>query len=946
MKGARLAVGLLVCVAGARAARAIGEREGQIRGRVTEAATDAPVPGAGVSATSPALIGPPRTTTTDEEGGFLLPDLPGGVYTVRVNYAGVKPMIRKILVEVGRTAPLNIRWSAELAEAETTVVQEIRRYTNPDSTQTGAVLSIDAERYLPTGRSYQDITRQVPGVSSNVLTGAGNHFIKGGLYVHNRYLVDGLDTTDPVTQTFSQNLAFDSLSTVQVLTGGYEAQYNAIGGVINTITREGSDQWRAIATFFLTNEVLNQRTNYGVQLYEREKPFNDDPISPSSSYNVALNLGGPILKHRLWFNTSFEFRYSETGRLVGPPLNLPHVPATTLVYLPRLKLTWAPTSRQRVTVSLSSDPAIFNNTSGSNGRLSTYETHQDQGGYNGIISWGIFSPHYDFHIDAGVKTQYINTGPQGYYGTVDTRGCDKYSPINCRYDKERPTHVNATDNTVWYNANSQYSLDSRYNIQVDPTFDWRGRALGVHAVKIGVQNRFILRDRKLHRPGGVVYSDRNGPALEDGLCDLDNGKTAGCFERSFIGDRSFSEFGASTGVFLQDKWRPLRWLTVVPGIRFDYGYVRGANKKKFSSLFGVGPRLGLIADITGDQRTIFSASYGRSNEVVSILAVSSYDQAQLGEETFERWNPMTSQFEFNRITGGAGVSINKNLSTPHSDEITSSLRREIFRNAVAGVEYTWKRIANTWTTVESNRVWDITGFRAIDYVSGEARSISLYTTPDDNIRTYQGVTFSFEGRPTPNWQFLGFYTLAWLYGVTQTEFGQGIDGGNAFANPRQRKYYSGFLPEDQRHEFRLATSYSYHGFTVGAQLTYTSGQPRSKYFTNITTNSLANLRSPIGTEPGTCSGGVFIPATTVCGNDTGRISEFRAPTRTSLDLHVEYDFHELLHQQLALTADIFNVFNDRSGANLGEDDIRQGSFGQAASRFTALNMRLGIRYEY
>src|SRR5712692_6782806 len=122
MKAAQLAVVFLVGVAGEHAALALGESEGQIRGRVTEASTGAAVPGAKVSATSPALIGPPRTTTTDEEGGFLLADLPGGVYTVRVTYAGVKPMTRKIVVEVGRTAPLNIAWSAELAETETTVV--------------------------------------------------------------------------------------------------------------------------------------------------------------------------------------------------------------------------------------------------------------------------------------------------------------------------------------------------------------------------------------------------------------------------------------------------------------------------------------------------------------------------------------------------------------------------------------------------------------------------------------------------------------------------------------------------------------------------------------------------------------------------------------------------------------------------------------------------------
>src|SRR5215470_554218 len=330
-----------------RAAFGAAELEGQIRGRIVEATTDAPVPGATVTVTSPNL-GDPHIVTSNEEGEYLVPGLPIGHYKVTVSYPGVKPMIREVLVQPGITSALDFKWSAELAETETTTVIEQRPMTNPDSTQTGAVISNDQQRYIPTGRRYTDAVTLVPGVTP----GTVDHFIKGGRSAHNKYLIDGLDVTDPVSHTAQQLLAFDSIDAVQVITGGFDAEYNVFGGIINTITREGSDDWHGGVSLFVTSQALNNRVAQGLQTYERDRVFSEDPSSSSYTYNTSLTLGGPIIKHQLWFNTTFEYRYRHAGRLIGPPLYVPKVPRTDTTYLPRLKLTWAPSSKQRITLSL------------------------------------------------------------------------------------------------------------------------------------------------------------------------------------------------------------------------------------------------------------------------------------------------------------------------------------------------------------------------------------------------------------------------------------------------------------------------------------------------------------------------------------------------------------------------------------------------------------------
>jgi len=224
-----------------------------------EATTDLPVPGATVTATAPNL-GAARTVTTDENGEFLIPNLPIGHYTVAIGYTGVKPITRAVLVDPGVTSPLEIKWSAEMAQVETTTVFEERPVTNPDSSQTGAVVSAELQKYIPGSRDYRSYVEQVPAVRM----GVRSPVINGGRETDNRYLVDGLETTDPIERSmFRQRISVESVQAEQVITGGFSAEYNSLGGVINTITKEGSDEWHGGASIFFTSSALSGRTPQG-----------------------------------------------------------------------------------------------------------------------------------------------------------------------------------------------------------------------------------------------------------------------------------------------------------------------------------------------------------------------------------------------------------------------------------------------------------------------------------------------------------------------------------------------------------------------------------------------------------------------------------------------------------------------------------------------------------
>jgi hypothetical protein len=383
---------------------------------------------------------------------------------------------------------------------------------------------------------------------------------------------------------------------------------------------------------------------------------------------------------------------------------------------------------------------------------------------------------------------------------------------------------------------------------------------------------------------------------------------------------------------VQDRWRPVKWLTVLPGIRFDYGITKNTLDQTVSNLFGVGPRLGLLFDITRDQKTIFSAFYGRANETLNLLVANNADVSAISK-TYQ-WNPMNNRFEFLQQSGGpGGYALHPNGTAPHTDEVTLSLRREFFANSVAGVDYTYKRMSNIWDAIEINQLWNTAGNKVLGYVNGQPQQVYLFATPDQNYRTYQGIDFYAESRPTPNLEVYAGYTLSWLYGPGAENMG-GVTNTyqlSQFYNPRMAQFYDGFLPEDVRHQLKIHASYEWRGLTLGTNFTYLSGLSRTKKFFQRTDGTYYNYRSPQGTDPG-------------AGNDVTQVSELRLPDQLSISARASYDFHALIKQHLIVIADLFNLFN--LGAATGIESRDVPTYGTVASRQSPFLLQLGLRYMY
>jgi hypothetical protein len=925
--GLPVAAGLAMLVAAPHAAFAVGEQTGRVRGVVTNNETAQPLEGVQVDATGPALIGGALTTMTDSKGRFELQSLPAGAYKLSFSYPGTVPSIRTVEVRQSEAVRLNVAYALTASAVDTVAVVGGRQLTRPDSAQTGSVKEIDNLNKLPTGRSYQTVAQQVPGVS-----GGANPNVKGGTSAQNHYLIDGLDVTDPVTNTFAENLTFDSMSSLDVITGGMDAEYNALGGIINVVTRGGSDKFHLSTVFQFNHQKLSSKANYGPNLYEDEQPYNDSPVGPTQSVQAALNVGGPIIKNKLWYSFTYQFDRTESSPIKSQPLGVPpydiqHPSRVYLGHTVRARLTYAPTPNNRVWLSFNTDPASISNTASGNSRLGVAENHQNQGGLLTMLGWEWSgSDRYTPNVQLGFFQSGLDISPEGWLGSFDKTGCNKagLSDLNCVYDKNRPRHINTFDNTTWYQGGS-VQIDRRYRLQFDPSVRIRANWLGKHNIKAGMQAQFIRHTWDYRIPGNTIYQDRSMMQLEAGLCDPEN-PGPNCYLRTDSMPFKTAENARGLGFYVQDRWwTPFSWLTVTPGLRFDMGYAEDWKGRKVSSLAGFGPRLGATADVTGDGRNILFAYYGRATEPVSLNTAADVSSTEAGIDKTFRWNQSMMMWNQVSASGGPdGIKVDPNAKMPHTDEITLGARREIVPNMVASVEYTYKRIANAWTSLEVNRIWDPTGSRVVGYVDDklQGQTVSLFTTLEDP-RWYQGLIFSLEGQPTPKIDMGASYTLSW---TTLRE---------TASNPRLQQFYDkGFSSADQRHYLRMYGSYLLgRDWTLGGYFQYQSSTPTTKGFYNAEDGDYSVVRSPPGTDPGT-------------PNDPNTIAQFRTQGFMQTDLRVSYNVlpGKLDQHRLDLTLDVFNVFDTRQITGINDND--DPNFGKVASRRGPLRVQLSARYAY
>lgn len=617
----RLRVGLaaLCCLC---AESGLSQTTGTIQGTVTDA-SGAVLPGASVEGRSATLQGV-RSATTDGRGGYRFPAVPPGTYTVKASLSGFTTVEKTGYVTLDSTATVDLELQLS-AEAKVVVSSEAP-VIDLSSTATGSSYTAKVLERMSIGRNYADIVLSQPGVNTDTsanLPGLGDRVVNLALYgstsLENLFVIDGINTTNVFRGFQGKAINPESMQEVEIKTGGYQAEYGrALGGVVNVITKSGGNEFHGDAFGYFNSREMRSDAEV----------TDDDIIAAEQTeverWDAGADLGGYILKDRLWFFGSYDRIEKETDRTpqAGPVARQSFpLESTSDVYSG--KVTWNVARGSTLVGSILADPEKQSgaiNLPASTSPL-TYSGIRYVGAkdyaarLNRLFgSLGILTLQYSRHADrhetkippeAEVPRVTDRTVPgiavpSGGFGNINrivnhqsTR--DGYSATFAAYVGEHEIKLGGD-----YEDNETFAIERRTGAQT----------LTVVPCRANPQNPASV-DRCIRAGGiGVPYVNWRGESVNSGVF----------YSHSFLANLDGTPVtrieietpSLAYSAFVQDTWRISRRLSFNAGLRWDREEIQDFERKTVIDLDDMwSPRAGVVWDFTGNGTSKAYGSYGR-----------------------------------------------------------------------------------------------------------------------------------------------------------------------------------------------------------------------------------------------------------------------------------------------------------------------------------------------
>src|SRR5437868_636668 len=260
-------------------------------------ATGAVLPGVTVNVSSPQQVGGVQTSVTDSQGIYRFPALHPGVYEMDTTLAGFKTVKRSdIVLALGTTATIDVTLSVA-SVSETVQVTGESPVVDVKSSASNTQLTDAMLQNLPTGRFQPDIINLTPGVTNTVAF--------GGTSGSNALLMDGVDVSDPEGGTPWSFFNYNWVQEVQVVSLGANAEYGQFTGVAaNSIVRSGGNKFTGLFEYLTERNswLSNNTKSLSAALQEKFKPREIDHY-----WDTTAQIGGPIVKDKLFFFTGFQY---------------------------------------------------------------------------------------------------------------------------------------------------------------------------------------------------------------------------------------------------------------------------------------------------------------------------------------------------------------------------------------------------------------------------------------------------------------------------------------------------------------------------------------------------------------------------------------------------------------------------------------------------------------
>ena len=292
------------------------EQRGAVEGTVQDI-QQAVIPGAMIAALNRAQ-GTTVSTTADATGTFRFPALAPGYYDVTASLPGFGALqFKGVEVLLGQVKKL--AFVLEVAG----VVEEVR--VSPSSplvdTRQSArrfSLRLDTIDLLPKGRDFTSLIKLAPGANEEPKLGGLS--IDGSSASENRFVVNGIETTNLLTGVSGHGVLPEFVDEIQVKSSGYAAEYGgSTGGVINVVTKSGTSTWRGDVLVNFEGDALDGGRRPTLRRVPTDSTRAEYVTYPEDTYRrvePGFAIGGPLKRDRAWLFAAYQPALIHTERTV------------------------------------------------------------------------------------------------------------------------------------------------------------------------------------------------------------------------------------------------------------------------------------------------------------------------------------------------------------------------------------------------------------------------------------------------------------------------------------------------------------------------------------------------------------------------------------------------------------------------------------------------------
>jgi hypothetical protein len=740
---------VVLCATGSASAQT---GDGSLRGYVKDDQGGV-LPGVTVTATSETLLAP-VVAVTGEDGYYRLLNLPPGTYSVTAELAGFSIYKREgILMRAGLTLTVDVQLKLGTIEETITVSGESPMI---ETSSPASVINIDGElvRAAPvtSRRLFSDVLDVTPGIGSrNVDDGVGRraYYFRGShIYAH-AFQLEGMPASAYIdAAAHSMGMGGDTLQDVEVKLGGVDASTPLSTGVVmNVVAPRGQNEFKGSAAYSFQPIDWNGDNTKGGAVPGGLPTF-------QSVNQWDLSLGGPVLRDRTWFFTSFRYADLENGisrteddlrflnafRSGFEPFN-----NTSVSKQPFVKLThqlgpghelsgfWQK-DRNRFTSSRERNTDLVN-IRGTGGSM--YQVRLSSVWTNRLTTTFAASYNNKGGADENTIADLVGAGPQvtvhqgiRISGGLPTGTGRLVDMNNVQTNSIQPSSM------LVVRGDLTYYLDGWIGSHELKTGIWAGPRLRRDQTELASNDGFIWEE--------VRQRDPDNPAA--GLVP---------FHRRYETPVEIDTIAArdrDIGIYVQDSWKPTPRLTANIGVRADwvrrYDEIYGVERM---SSFNVGPRFGVSYLVTEDARNVLRATVGRIHEQVN------------GRDPITTFGPTSVRtrrdlydangdgiFETEVLTPAATAALNAlafdpDLHQPYVDEWSVGFAKQLPGQMSVDFSATQRRFKDAYGEIDINGIYPsgpnqpFGGFGLVDPTQGRVMQQTNATWSHVKITSFEAI---------------------------------------------------------------------------------------------------------------------------------------------------------------------------------------------------------------